>query len=298
MEISGVNIAALGVSLKTEFNKGMASVSPMWDRVATKITSTTASNEYAWLNKWPRLREWIGDRRIKELSGQSYALKNRKFEATVGVEVTDLEDDNVGMYSTLANAQGVAAAKWPDETVFPLLPKGFDELCYDGQNFFDTDHPVKDPETGDNKSYSNMQDGAGPGWYLLDTSQSLNPLIWQERVAPDFKNKTDAEDSDHVFMADQVLYGTRARGNAGYGFYEMAFGSKAPLTKDNFEAAYAAMTSQKDDEGNPLAVMPTLLVVPPSLRTKANELVKAERRANGETNTDKDLVEVLVCPYL
>ncbi len=298
MEITGANISALGVSLKTEFNKGLASVAPMWDKIATKVTSSTAANEYAWLEKWPRLREWIGDRRVKELSGQSYTLKNRKFEATVAVERTDVEDDNIGIYATLANAQGVAAGKWPDELVFPLLPKGFDELCYDGQNFFDAEHPVINSETGETENYSNMQAGAGPAWYLLDTSQSLNPLIYQERIAPDFTNKTSDEDSDHVFMKDQYLYGTRARGEAGFGFYEMAFGSKAELNAANFDAAYTAMTGQKDDEGNPLAVMPTLLVVPPTLRSKANELLKAERKANGQTNTDKDLVEILVCPYL
>ncbi|MEL6785119.1 MAG: Mu-like prophage major head subunit gpT family protein [Pseudomonadota bacterium] len=298
MEVTGANIAALGVSLKTEFNQGMSTVAPMWDRVATKISSTNAANQYNWLNKWPRLREWIGDRRVKQLSGHSYTLPNKKYEATIEVEITDIEDDELGMYSTMANAQGVAAAKWPDETVFSILPKGFTEPGYDGQNFFDDDHPVINAETGAVESYSNKQNGAGAAWYLLDTSQSLKPFIWQERVAPQFNNKTNADDSDTVFMKDQALFGTRARGNAGFAFHEMAAASKAELNRANFEALYTAMTSQVDDEGSPLAVMPTLLVVPPSLRAAANELIKAERRANGETNTDRDLVEVLVCPYL
>jgi len=298
MEITGVNISALGVSLKANFQKGMSSVAPMWDKVATLVPSTSAANDYAWLNKWPRLREWIGERRLTELSGESYTLKNKKFESTVEVERDNVEDDDIGIYGSLAQAEGVAAAQWPDQLVFGILPKGFESLCYDGQNFFDTDHPVTDPDTGEETSYANMQAGGGAAWYLLDTSKPLKPFIFQERTKPEFANHTDPLKSDRVFMLDKFLYGTRARGNAGYGFYEMAFGSKADLTEANFDLAYDAMRGQKDDEGTPLGVKPTILVVPTSLRKKADEVVKRARKANGEDNTNQNLVEVLVCEWL
>ena len=44
--------------------------------------------------------------------------------------------------------------------------------CYDGQNFFDTDHPVG--EQGSQETVSNVQTGAGPAWYLLDTTRPVN----------------------------------------------------------------------------------------------------------------------------
>ncbi|MBO6553251.1 MAG: Mu-like prophage major head subunit gpT family protein [Roseitalea sp.] len=298
MQVTGAAISALGVVLKADFQKGMAGVAPMWDKVATEIKSNARSNEYNWLDKWPRLREWIGERRIKELSGHSYTIRNRKWQSTVEVDLDDIEDDNAGMYSSLAEGEGQAAAKWPDQVVFGLLPKGFETVCYDGQNFFDTDHEVIDPETGEATSYANMQVGAGPAWYLMDTSQSLKPLIWQLRTKPVFANKSDPAKSDYVFMNDKALWGTKARGDAGFGFYEMAFGSKADLTEANFDAAYDAMTGQKDDEGNPLGVKPTILVVPPQLRKKGQEIVKATRKANGADNTNQGLVELVVCPYL
>jgi len=37
---------------------------------------------------------------------------------------------------------GESAATLADDLVWGLLPKGKTTLCYDGQNFFDSDHPV------------------------------------------------------------------------------------------------------------------------------------------------------------
>ncbi|HEJ9874075.1 TPA: Mu-like prophage major head subunit gpT family protein, partial [Pseudomonas aeruginosa] len=47
-----------------------------------------------------------------------------------------------------------------------------------------------------------------------------------------------------------------------------------------------------------LGIRPKLLVVPPSLRSQALEVVKAERNAAGATNINRDVVDVLVTPWL
>lgn len=61
-------------------------------------------------------------------------------------------------------------------------------------------------------------------WFLLDTRKAIKPLIFQERRAPEFKSITDPT-SDHVFMNDAFLYGVDARGNVGFSFWQLAFGS-------------------------------------------------------------------------
>lgn len=55
-------------------------------------------------------------------------------------------------------------------------------------------------------------------WYLADTGRAVKPLIWQNRISPEFTwmNKPDDE---NVFMLDKYFYGVRARGVAGYGPY-------------------------------------------------------------------------------
>lgn len=66
--------------------------------------------------------------------------------------------------------------------------------------------------------------GSDEAWYLLCTSKSLKPVIYQERKVPKFDALIDDKD-ENVFMRKQYLYGVHARANVGYGFWQMAYGS-------------------------------------------------------------------------
>lgn len=298
MEITGANLQALGVGFKSNYQAGFDEITPTWQMVAEEITSTTAQNDYGWLGDWPSLRPWIGDRLIKQLAGHGYAIKNEPFESTVGIKATDIEDDNLGVYASRFKAQGRAAARWPDELVWPALPAGFETTCYDGQNFFDTDHPVGDKAEGDVKTVSNMQAGGSAPWFLLDTTQALKPVILQMRKKPDFKEMTDPKSSERVFMKNEYLYGIDARANVGYSFWQMAFASMAALTEENFKAAYQSMTGLENDRGGKLAIKPNLLVVGSSNEWKARELLEQARKTGGEDNILKGITSLHVSAHL
>lgn len=62
-------------------------------------------------------------------------------------------------------------------------------------------------------------------WFILVDFMGLKPLIAQIRKEPEFVQMTDPQTSDHVFKKNEFLYGTYARGNAGYGLHQLAFGS-------------------------------------------------------------------------
>lgn len=61
-------------------------------------------------------------------------------------------------------------------------------------------------------------------WFLLCTKKFLKPFIYQERKPMKFVSLTK-EDDINVFLKDLYLYGADSRCNAGYGFWQMAFGS-------------------------------------------------------------------------
>jgi phage major head subunit gpT-like protein len=294
---------ALLTSLRTGFSKAfqdaLTNTPTDWQKVATRVPSSSASNTYGWLNQFPTLREWVGDRVLKDMAAQAYQIQNKLFEGTVAVKRTDIEDDNVGVYTPLFEEMGRAAATHPDQLVFGLLKDAHTVTCYDGQFFFDTDHPVYPnvDGTGTATQVSNVQAGTGDAWYLLDTSRALKPLIFQERTQPELQALTSAQD-EGVFMRDEYRYGIRYRCNAGLGFWQMAYKSKAPLDANNFNAAMAAMMSLKADGGRPLGIKPTVLVVPPSLRAAAMEIVKSERLANGASNPNFGVVDLIVSPWL
>ena len=131
-----------------------------------------------------------------------------------------------------------------------------------------------------------MQSGAGPAWFLLDTSRALKPLIYQERRPYRLVSKDRPED-DNVFNNKEFVYGVDGRSNAGFGLWQLAFGSKAELTPANYEAARAAMMAFKGDEGRPLNIRPDVLVAPPSLEGAAMRLLNNGTRVEivGENDT-------------
>ncbi|PWW41622.1 phage major head subunit gpT-like protein [Idiomarina loihiensis] len=291
MIVNKQNLSTLYVAIKTAFNKGLKSNEVLWSRVATEVPSSTKEESYKWLGQFPRLQKWIGDRVIKNLKAHSYSITNEKFESTVGIPKDDIEDDTYGVFTPLFEEMGYSALTHPDELVFGLLAKGFDELCYDGQNFFDTDHKVGED------SVSNMQAGSGVPWFLLDTNRPLKPIIFQKRRDYSIKARQD-DTSEAVWQRDEFEYGVDARVNAGFGLWQLAFGSKADLTAANFDTAMESMMGLKSDEGRPLGVRPNLLVVGPKNRAKANQVIEVMNQEGGASNPNYKAVEVLVVSWL
>lgn len=297
--ITNALLQAIRTGFRREYQNGLENAESHFAQVASIVPSTTKSNTYGWLGEVPGFREWVGDRSLKDIKEHGYSIANKDWESTVAVKRTDIEDDNIGIYSLLMQEMGRSAAVLPDEQVFGLLKAGHSTLCYDGQNFFDTDHPVypNHDGTGTAATVSNITAGAETSWYLLDTSRAIKPMIFQERKKPVFTAMTAADD-ENVFMSNQYRYGVDCRSNVGFGFWQMAHKSSAALTSANLSAAIAAMQSIKRDGGKPLAINPSLLVVPPTLREAALEVVKAERNAAGATNVNRNAVEVLVTPWV
>jgi len=180
--------------------------------------------------------------------------------------------------------------------VFDLLKACFGITCYDGQYFFDTDHPVIDG-AGATVSVANTDGGAGTPWFLLDLGRPLKPIIFQRRR--DYQLiRMDTDTDEVVFSRKEFRYGVDARVNVGVGLWQVAWGSKQTLDATHFETAFAALEGMKGDHGRPLGLKPTHLVVPPSLRAKGLELLNAERNAAGATNVWRDTAKLLVVPWL
>jgi phage major head subunit gpT-like protein len=298
MLVNAANISTLFQGFNASFNKGIQSAPSRYKDVSMLIPSATLETTYGWLGQFPKLREWVGDRAIKNLESHGYAVKNKLFESTVSIKRTDIEDDQYSIYGPLMEEIGRAAGDHPDELIFALLAQGFSTLCYDGQYFFDTDHPVGGEEGV--TAVSNMQAGAGAAWFLLDTSRAIKPLLFQERVPYNFQSLT-ADTDENVFKRDEYLYGVRARANAGFGLWQLAFGSKDTLTPTNYASARSAMMSIKSDEGRPLGIVPNKLVVGPSLEKDARKLVNNQLVDSGGVAVSNEWagsVELVVVPWL
>ena len=140
MIVDAATLKALSKSLSKVFIKGLDSVSGDWSKVATKIKSNALVQSYAWLGDTPKMREWIGDRVIKDLKAHGYTISKKDFESTIEVDRDDIEYDNIGAVKIRIKAMGVEAKTHYDELLFALVEAN--DTCYDGKKFFATDHPI------------------------------------------------------------------------------------------------------------------------------------------------------------
>lgn len=292
MIVNSMNLTNIKVGFKTLFNKAFSNTTTLWEKVATRVPSENGEESYKWLGMLPKMRKWVGEREIQNLSAFDYTIKNEDFELTIGVDRNEIEDDRVGLYNPVITDMGQSAKEFPDTLVFGLLKDGFTQKCYDGQPFFSGNHKVgkvkvgnmsekvlsyesylagrtsiMNRKTADGVSLKLVPDllvvppaleskgkkilkaektadgatnickdtaellvvpelaGADTQWYLLCTTKSIKPILYQERKAAKFISFTNEKDSN-VFLNKNFLYGTDARCNVGFGFWQMAFGSK------------------------------------------------------------------------
>ena len=297
MIVSSENLNKLRVGFSAAYKRGLGIANMMADRVATTVTATTREQRYGWLGKVPNVREWVGARVIQNLSESDYSIKERPWELTIGVDRDDIETDNLGQYSTLFEEMGASTGAHKEQLVWNLLTAGFGTNCYDGQYFFDTDHPVLDAN-GAPQPVANTDGGAGNPWFLLDDSRVIKPIIFQKRR--DFGEivAKDKVTDDNVFELNEFRYGVDARYNVGYGFWQFAWGSKQPLSVATYGLGRTSLMAMTTDYGRKLGVRPKLLVVGPSNEAAGLQLIKADRQASGATNIYQGTAELLVVPWL
>lgn len=295
--VSNATLTALAQGFNAAFRRGFEGVASTYQQVAMVVPSTSDAENYGWLKDLPGVREWIGQRQYNNLEATVAQLKNRKWEHTIAVKRDNVEDDKLGMYTNLFAIQGEIVARHPDDLVWGLLAQGFNTKGFDGQYFFDTDH-LSHSRAGVETSWSNTGGGTGVPWFLMDLSRAyMKPLIFQERRKPQFVSRTRPDDPS-VFDMDEFVYGADARYNAGFGFHQLAYGSRQALDADTYDAARQRLAGQFRPDGSPLGVRGTHLVVGASNEAAARELLEAERNVAGASNIWRGSAQLIVSPWL
>lgn len=298
IRVSANKLVTNNIGYKAAFQEGRvdAAKESTYTRVATVVPSTTREEEYGWLKDIPQIREWIGDRQINALADDGYKIKNKPFELTVGVNADDINDDRVGIYAPKFKFMGDEVERFPNRMVYSLLKAGTVSKCYDGQPFFDANHPyTKADRTAGVQS--NLVAGAGVPWFILSTKRPLKPLIYQERQKFEYVELTKPDDPN-VFMRKELLYGVDGRANAGFGFWQMAVCSKAALDAASYKAARKMMRQFKGEFDKPLGQSPDLFVAGTEHEDMAEELFMTETLAAGGKNPLYKKVDVLITEYL
>jgi phage major head subunit gpT-like protein len=284
--LNAENLRAAARGFRALFYEALEGVKTPYDLLAMVVDSTSPEETYSWLASLPRMREWVGDRVIHALAAAGFTIKNKDWEATIEVDRNDIIFDKLNLVRPRIQQLALAAAEHYLDLIVDLLVNGFDQLCYDGQYFFDTDHIGGSNRTTAALSAASYQEGyaamasltdengkslnvipthlvyppqlratalqileaeqingttninrnsaqplmlpqlaAHPTkWFLLDLSKPIKPFILQVVKKVDFVGFEDPTD-EVVFMKKKFLYGIDSIDNAGYGLWQLAYGS-------------------------------------------------------------------------
>lgn len=214
--------------IRTEFMKGYDSYNPIYTDVTMEVKSDKAIEDYAWLGSTPKMREFLDTLVLEGRSEYAFQIRNKLYTSGLSIDVSALEDNQYSQYMMTSQMMGEEARKNYDAVLAELIEGN--GLCYDGQNFFDTDHAE-----GDSGTQINTYNGAT---YALDV--------------------------------------------------------------DAVKELLQAMMGFKDDNGRPINVMPTHIMVPTSLAFSASEIFdnKNESNLTKEEAVLKGRLKVVVNPYL
>lgn len=142
MLVNASTLSALFTNLRTDFNKAFDAAPSIWQQTAMLVPSSGRQNDYPWFSRFPKMRKWVDEKYIKALEAYQYSIVNDDWEGTVEVDRNDIEDDQIGVYGSMAQEYGFSAQQLPDEIVSTLKNSAFATVCFDGQYFYDTDHPI------------------------------------------------------------------------------------------------------------------------------------------------------------
>lgn len=291
-----------------------------------EIPMTTTFMRMDFLNDDPEFRRWYGPRKAHEYASSSHTVTYEPWELTIRMREMDIKDDNTGMYVKKASGGGKAAALLKPREIHEAIINGTTRQCFDGQNFFDTDHAIG--EDGEEISYSNYVGGSGTSssigdddsvdspWYLIDPNGNTKPFVWLNRESPSFVSFTDYNNL-HTFNLAEYLFGGKAYGAADYGLWQYCTRSEDLLCAANLMNRHSRMvnipTSRKHEDGKRrrMGVKPTILLVGEANRERAELLMsqaqihdyEADVMSPGATPTLKPnpvfrRYQVVVSPWL
>jgi len=182
--------------------------------IAVNFQSNSAIEEYAGLGSAPQMREWIGGRLVKSLSEYSMSVRNKDWEATLGVFRKDLQRDKTGQLLIKIAEMAESAAGHDEKKLSEFIDVADGSTLgtsYDGQYFFDTDHSIGDSGTINNDitvDISALPIGDVTGMHGSTTAPSVGEaaLVIQAGVQQMFGFKNDiGEPANHTMKQVMIM---------------------------------------------------------------------------------------------
>lgn len=117
-----------------------------------------------WLGASPQMRAWVDEKRAQGLGKYTIDVVVARYEATIEIDLDALKDGRGDVYTPRIREIAQNGSRLPYNLTSDLILNGETGDCYDGQDFFDTDH-----SEGDSGSQSNELTGTGTSLAQITT---------------------------------------------------------------------------------------------------------------------------------
>ena len=142
MQVTAENVALLSATVKSIYADAYKAQMGVAATIATVLPSTQQVENYAWLGEHPVMKPFLDERTIAALKDYGFAIRNRKYEATIGVTRDMLEDDQTGQIALRVRSLAEAGMEHYEQLLFELIRSAETAKCYDGQPFYSNTHPL------------------------------------------------------------------------------------------------------------------------------------------------------------
>jgi phage major head subunit gpT-like protein len=167
VDINPSTVNALYVRYNAVYQEQFLRTKVVWNKIASLVTSESASEQHVWMDRVPQLRKWYGERVVRNAALRSFTATNVPFELTIGLDKFDIQDNKIKAFEPVVRAIAEQSKKWPDSMLFAqvstdtsaisgALPNGVNTVTYDNVDFFSTAHPTNpdDPNSATQSNYS------------------------------------------------------------------------------------------------------------------------------------------------
>jgi phage major head subunit gpT-like protein len=173
---------------------------PSWLALVFRIILSSIQTEIISFSKgFPGMREWLGERRVQSLSQYQVSITKKNHELTVGIGYDDIYFDKWNNITDHIRGLAQAVPRHFVDYFVSLMLGGFSTPSYDGQYYFDSDHPNGVDANGAAETISNTTAAAldatsyavaqmqASKWRNADTQKPLNVKYTHLFYAPGAK---------------------------------------------------------------------------------------------------------------
>jgi phage major head subunit gpT-like protein len=131
-------VRALNADVISIYEEAFKGTSGLATKLATFIPASQKTENYSFISDIPIMREFIEERKVRGIKDYGFTIRDRKWEATIGIERDAIEDDATGQIRLRVQTLADSGMAHYDRLLFDVI--NANGTAYDGTAFYHANH--------------------------------------------------------------------------------------------------------------------------------------------------------------